>query len=743
MSMTGLFGDVRLIEIAGGLAPSIAGLLFAEMGAEVLRIEPRTGDPERGSAAFAGRNRSKHSVALDLHDAADRRSFECLLGDADLLIHDLLPSRRRELGLSDRTRWPRLIEAAIGGFPAGHPLEQIEPVDMLVLGAAGILDEQACVHRDGPAYLRFPLGSWGAAYLAATGAAARLLARDRGRGSGVIETSLLQGALTSLAMHWYRAEYPSDSLADGMPKRGDMPIFECANGTWVHVMANVDKVPLMQAEIERLDDALRQPLPPTTTYARLFPMMPANRAAFLRHDSAIWLRALWEADVPVQPAMPMGALFADEQARANGYVVEVDDPDLGVCLQPAVPITIEPPVSVRFPAPALGSHPPAWPDSTGPAIPDRPTTTPDSPLAGVRILDFGNFLAGPFAMMLAADLGADVVKVEATSGDQMRWIDWGFNGCQRGKRALALQLKDPRARAVLERLVAGADAVHHNLRMPAATKLGLDYASLAAIKPSLVYCHVNSYGSAGLRKDWPGYDQLFQAMSGWELEGAGRGNPPIWHRFGMMDHLAAMASLHGTIAALRERDRTGQGRFLSASLLGASLFTANETAVLADGSTAPFARLDAMQLGLGPRERLYRCVDGWIALLVRADDAWQRLTAAAGGDVEKALGDRTVVEALAFANEHGASAGPAREAQRFAFLDDAANRALGLVASYPHPRFGQLEQVGAFWRMDGVPARRDLAPPILGEHSRQILGEVGFDATEIDTLIADGVVVAT
>jgi crotonobetainyl-CoA:carnitine CoA-transferase CaiB-like acyl-CoA transferase len=210
----------------------------------------------------------------------------------------------------------------------------------------------------------------------------------------------------------------------------------------------------------------------------------------------------------------------------------------------------------------------------------------------------------------------------------------------------------------------------------------------------------------------------------------------------MMDHLAAMASLHGTIAALRERDRTGQGRFLSASLLGASLFTANETAVLADGSTAPFARLDKMQLGIGPRERLYRCADGWIALLVRDDEAWTRLCEATRGDVEAALADRTVDEALVMARDHGASAEAAREAQRFAYLDDAANRALGLVASYPHPRFGQLEQIGAFWRMDGIPALRNLAPPILGEHSREILDEIGFGATEIDALIVDGVVVA-
>ncbi len=184
----------------------------------------------------------------------------------------------------------------------------------------------------------------------------------------------------------------------------------------------------------------------------------------------------------------------------------------------------------------------------------------------MKVVDAGAFLAGPLGPMLLADLGADVVKVEPPGGEGMRWVEWSFFGCQRGKRGVALDLKSPAARPALDALVAGADIFHHNLRMPAARRLGVDEASVRAVNPDIVYCHTSSYGPQGPRADWPGYDQLFQSSCGWEVAGAGEGNPPMWHRFGFMDHLCAMGSVDRDAAravpprphgpdAVRRRDR--------------------------------------------------------------------------------------------------------------------------------------------------------------------------------------------
>ena len=169
------------------------------------------------------------------------------------------------------------------------------------------------------------------------------------------------------------------------------------------------------------------------------------------------------------------------------------------------------------------------------------TAEPRIPLSGVQVVDAGAFLAGPLGPMLLSDLGADVVKVEPPGGEGMRWVEWSFFGCQRGKRGVALDLKSADgATGALDALLAGADILHHNLRMPAARRLGLDEETVRAVNPDIVYCHASSYGPQGARADWPGYDQLFQSSCGWEVAGAGEGNDPMWHRLGFMDHMSAM-----------------------------------------------------------------------------------------------------------------------------------------------------------------------------------------------------------
>ena len=311
-----------------------------------------------------------------------------------------------------------------------------------------------------------------------------------------------------------------------------------------------------------------------------FPNFGANQAVFDTRPSGEWLEDFWAHDIPAQVAAPFGAILADEQARLNGYVTRVEDPERGTMIQAGTPFATEPPSRVSGPAPGLGQHTDqvlaAWPTSS-PVPPSSSVPPVRSPLEGLRVLDLGNFLAGPLSPMLMADLGADVVKVEATSGDQMRPIQRVFASCQRGKRGVALDLKSPEARPALEALVRWADVVHHNLRLPAARRLGIDYERVAAINPEVIYCHTSSYGPEGDRADWPGYDQLFQASAGWEVLGGGEGNDPMWLRFGFMDHLCAMASTVASLLAVFHRDRTGQGQAVTSSLLGAGVLTNSET----------------------------------------------------------------------------------------------------------------------------------------------------------------------
>lgn len=736
----------RIVALAGGRSAALAALLLAEIGAEVVHVEPPSGDPERkrSPGAFAVHNRSKMSLALDLEAACGRAALDRLLAAADVLIHDRPAGALGGMLEPDALdeRFPHLIASRIGSWPAGHPKAGMPIDDALVLADAGICDEQPAIGRDGPTFIRFPLGEGGAGYLAAIGVAGRLFRRlATGRG-GTADTSLIQGALTSMIMLWSRAERPTAGLAGGYRRVVTATQFECSDGLWIHIMTNPDRVPAMAAGLAALDPAEREAAVAAKSLLPNFPNWGANEIVFRTRPRADWLADLWANDVSAQPVLPMGLLYEDEQARINGYVVAVDDPQLGATLQPGSPMQVDPPAAVRNPAPRLDDARETvagW--APRPALPAA-RLEPALPLAGLKVLDLGNFLAGPFAPMIMATMGAEVIKLESTGGDQMRYVDWAFTACQRGKRGIALDLKDPRARPALERLVAWADVVHHNLRMPAARKLGLDYETLKAINPDLIYCHVSSYGPIGPRKDWPGFDQMFQASCGWEYEGAGAGNRPTWYRFGMMDHQCAMASLLATLAALIQRRRDGRGRAVAASLLGGGMVSLRETVRLADGALTPYPRLDAGQYGVSPERRLFACADGWIMAVTEAAGAHDRVTAALGaadGDaLAAAFASLPAAEAIATVEAAGGHAVVARERQREPFIDDPDNIAAGLIAAYHHPTYGRFEQMGSFIDFGDAATRLDRAPPVLGEHSRAILAEAGFAGDEIAALVAGG-----
>jgi crotonobetainyl-CoA:carnitine CoA-transferase CaiB-like acyl-CoA transferase len=730
----GILDGIRIVDLSDGIAGPVATLLLAEAGADVVAVEPPAGAAIRGRPGFHTWMRSKRSVVLDVDDADDRAALDRLLAAADVLVHGHGPARARELGLDDASlaaRFPQLIVSSVLAWPANHE-DADRPVDeLLTMARLGVLDEQQG-YRDGPIFLRCPIASWCASHLAAIGIVARLVTRQRTGHAGPAHTSLAQGALVPMAMHWRRVEHPSPSLAVGMPKaQTGATLFETGDGVWIHLMGDPTKSPLFTEAMKVVrPDGPRQD--PNT----LFQQTDGWPEALLLHPSGEWLESFWAHDVPVQPAAPLGAIFGDEQARANGYVIEVDHPELGTIAMAGSPVTVTPPTRMRSFAPALGAHtdevlaewqPREHAAPTGPA--------PQHPLSGVQVVDAGAFLAGPLGPMLLSDLGADVVKVEPPGGEGMRFVEWSFFGCQRGKRGVALDLKAPEAREAMSALLARADILHHNLRMPAARRLGLDEASVREVNPDIVYCHASSYGPTGPRADWPGYDQLFQSSCGWEVAGAGEGNDPMWHRLGFMDHMCAMGSLISTLLALYHRDRTGETQFVAGSLLAGGVMTDSETYLDAGGEIVPVPVLDHEQTGVDPGYRIAEAADGWLAVAAVTDA--QRAALADLGGVE-ALVKGSVGDALTALAAAGVPADQVRLDQGEPFFSSAANDAAGLIARYDHVDYGRVEQPGAFWIFGDLDVKLDRAPPGLGEHTVEVLTEVGLDRTAVDALLASG-----
>jgi crotonobetainyl-CoA:carnitine CoA-transferase CaiB-like acyl-CoA transferase len=356
------------------------------------------------------------------------------------------------------------------------------------------------------------------------------------------------------------------------------------------------------------------------------------------------------------------------------------------------------------------------------------------------VLDLGAYLAGPFACMVLADLGADVIKVEPPSGDAMRRLERIFAGTQRGKRGLALRLGAEGSLPVLQSLLRWADIVQHNVRMPAARKLGIGYEQVKPLNPSVIYGHVSSYGHTGARADWPGFDQLMQASCSWEVECGGAGNPPMWLRFGVGDHLAALSCTFAMLLAHYRRGRTGEGQSVSSSLLGAMLLTAGEVVMDEDGRTTPMSPLDATQTGVSNYRRLYRCTNGWIAVSASLEHEQRCFDELAGKDPERFFAARESAAALVALHSAGIPSEPALEAQTQAFLDDTEHAAAGLHAHYAHAAYGDLQQIGALWDFGDLPLSLNRPPPALGEHSREVLASLDFTDEQIEQLATAGLV---
>jgi crotonobetainyl-CoA:carnitine CoA-transferase CaiB-like acyl-CoA transferase len=389
-------------------------------------------------------------------------------------------------------------------------------------------------------------------------------------------------------------------------------------------------------------------------------------------------------------------------------------------------------------------------------------------LDGLRVLDVTQVMAGPFCAMLLADLGAAVIKVEPPAGDSTRQMPGAvgadspsFNAVNRGKRSVVLNLKTGEGRIVFTRLARTTDIVIENYRPGVMAALGLDYQTLAAANPRLIYASISGYGQTGPQRGKGGFDLIAQGVAGIMSITGEPGGPPVKAGVPLTDLSAGLFALVGILAALEHRHRTGDGQHIDTSLVDAGVaLSVWEATEYFSGIGMPTALGSAHRMN-APYQAI-RCADGYITLGAANERLFRRLCEVLGhtewGDqpefadnasrvrnrqrLADAIESMTVRQPrshwLALLEANDIPCGPINDyAQVFA---DPQVVARDMVVETEHPTLGHLRTLGSPIKMSATPPDVSRRAPQLGEHTDEVLAEAGFSLAEIGALRQAGAV---
>lgn len=634
---------IRVLDFTQGMAGSLATMTLADFGAEVIRIEPREGDPWWSHPAYLVWNRNKKSIQLDL---TDKKALDDLLKSADVLVESFGPGRADELGVGYddvRSINPALVYASISAFGDRGPYSGYLATDGIVNAKSGRMRDQVGWHPDRPNYRAVNDTSYHTAMFTIQGILAALkVVWECGVGQRV-STSLLAG-VTAPNNPWRWIE--GDALpADTYPNqqsgaailRGELVLdrketdpyraipsqlcTECKDGRWImhsHLQVNLFRTWLKTIGFGwTIDDERYSGAP--TQFARDQDRIDLNLmiVARMKEKTAAEWRDIYRAnpDVAGEIMQTTQEALHHEQYAIGGPSIEVDDPRVGKILQmgPIAKLSKTPAVVGR-PAPYPGQDTAdvlAAPPSTK-AAPGR-GSIPFQPLAGVVMIELASWLAAPWSGALLADLGARVIKVEPLTGDPYRRFETneGMMRCNQGKESIALDLKTTAGREILYRLVKDADIVMHNFRPGVPERIGIDYTTLQDLNPALVYVYASSYGSAGPDSKRAAFNPTIGAFTGNSVFQSGAENSPIGDQ--SPDPISGSGVATSIMLGLAAKLRTGFGQYVETTMMG-SVIQCNSDDALSYAGKPERRAPDSDQLGLEATYRLYQARSGWVFL---------------------------------------------------------------------------------------------------------------------------------
>jgi crotonobetainyl-CoA:carnitine CoA-transferase CaiB-like acyl-CoA transferase len=777
--MASALDGVTVLDLSTGPAAGLATMFLADHGARVVRLIDAQA-PHLREGGFVVWDRGKACTRLDLDGVrAELKGSGCpargtpaaeyarLLRGADVLVEDFAPNSARQRLVawpSLQQLNPRLVACSITAYGKRGPWKDDPAIDELVLARTGLLSGMPGF-RPAPVHVVLPLASVGAALLAANGIAAALLARETTGLGRLVETSLMAGALL------YQTKVTGERLERQVFQThpsGSAPfysVYPCADGQWVQLGCVHLGFITAAASLLGIADLIAEPrfkigkggaAPAEDAELR------ATLTRILRSKPyAEWAAAFEAADIPFAPARLAEEGLSDPQVLHNGMVTRVDDPAVGPVLQMGVPIRLsQTPGRIAGPrgASALSAKDTPLPVAAQPPAPTAGAAPYPPPLAGVRILEITNLIAGPTAGRILADLGADVIKLEPPGGDMSRPIARSyFYAVNFNKRSVCVDTGTASGRQLVQRIAASADALIANLRPHATERMGLG----SALNPRLIETHMTGYGWTGPYAKRPGIDPLAQALMGLSRAQGGSENPPVFAaQLAPTDYTNGAMGAFGTILALLVRARSGIAQRVESDLLSAGAVLNSQWFTRYAGKPEP-PLADKEQYGLGPFHRLYRAADGWIYAVAESASARQAMCAMSGLSMPPAsasepgqhpnatplalqlaaaIEQRSLTQVLTQLKAAGVAATQVAPPDSEIFLDHPNTMANGMVAVRQHAKAGTLRVAWQLVHFGDTRPSAGLPTPLLGEHTTQVLREIGCSQAEITSLHAKGIV---
>ena len=784
----GVFDGLRVVEFATGMAGPMAGMVLADYGAEVIKVEAPRGDwaRETEAAGFQMWNRGKKSVVLDLTDAADLKRARALAETCDVLIEDLgaaLPECLSFAALHAVN--PALVHCTIRPF-------SIDTLDRKYPGYEGIVaarsgrfrgldsmsGSEAAYATERPVFVASSVGSYSSAMLAVMGISGALMQRER-TGEGIsVDTSVLDGLGGATMRLPYKREgdkiIPAvEHRKQNMMWRGILLTFmtaKCSDGRYILMCARTDKhfknwLLATGLTAEAADPRFSKAPLNFQSEADFIELEQKLRSAMATKTRDEWMTIFrGENEVGADLVLTPSEFMRYPQMLATERVVEVTSPTVGKTLQlgPIARMS-ETPSNIGVPAPSIGQHQ-AFLDQLASMPRQRSASKPSTgaaktlPFAGITILELATYFATPFSATLLAENGARVIKVEPIAGDEFRRVGLEFVHLVHGKESIGIDLKSESGRAVLQELIKMADVVLTNYRRGPAKRLGIDYETVKKLNPKALFVYGASYGSVGPDADRPAFHSSPHALSGGAILQAGEGNSPVDDSYG--DPCGSMGAIAGISMGLLARERYGKSQYVETTMLCSTAYVHSTDLVDYEGRP-PRRVVDSEQHGFGPLYRLYKCRQGWLFVAAVQDKEWVALATV--------LGRREWIEKAEFAtrelrakNSAALTALIAAELQKksAAEWDDLFTKGHvpvtmadesgqfeeflldnGLVEPATHPKLGDYFRTRPRVRFSSAPNRRGPACQ-LGEHTRALLKEAGYPGQEIEALIAAGTVVA-